>query len=230
MAHILVLMLLAAGGPSRNVEAKEIRDVVERFVQAAYAESGQQYAIEFRNLPSRVLNIPDQGRLQVVSTPGLTLRGSVLLPVEVFADGHVVHTFLVSAKIRTFGTILTARQKVEKHLSCAAISVSQCSGETTNLPPDAVNDTAALEGRRSKRIIRAGEVLTLSMFEARPLLNPGNAVTLIVKANNVTIKTNAIVRESGGQGDIVLVQKGGRGDRLKARVVDKQTVELIAQH
>ena len=66
------------------------------------------------------------------------------------------------------------------------------------------------------------------MFEPIPVVNQGSTVTLIMKSNNVTVKTKAIVREDGKSGDVVLVQKKGSRERLKARVVDQHTVELMA--
>ncbi len=229
-ATILALVLMTIGGPTRNVEGKEIRDVVETFVQTALKESQERYTIEYRSMPTRLMNIPEHGRLQVVSNPGMKLRGSVLLPIEVFVDDRVEHTFLVSARIRTFGSVLTAAQTIEKNQSNESLVVTLTSGETTNLPVDVVCDQTSLKGKRSKKIIRRGEVLTRSMFESIPVVGPGKSVTLIVRASSVTIKTRAIVRESGGHGDIVSVQKDGRGDRLKARVVDENTVELLAQN
>lgn len=79
-------------------------------------------------------------------------------------------------------------------------------------------------------MIRQGAILTESMFENIPVVNQGDLVTLLVRTNSVLIKTRAVAREDGGSGDVVLVQKEGSRDRLKARVLDRFTVELIAQN
>jgi flagella basal body P-ring formation protein FlgA len=231
MAFVKVLLGLAvllATGEKRTVPESEIRDVVEKFIASHFEDTTVDYHIEYRALPSKLVNIPQQATLQVAADPEAPIRGNVAIPIEVFANRRVAHTFVISVKVRTFGQVLIATDKIEKHDLAADVAATEERIETTTLAGNVVSHRVDLSGKRAKQIIRKGAVLTESMFERVPVVNQGSKVTLIMKANNVVVKANAIVREDGGSGDVVLVQKEGSGDKLKARVVDGNTVELLA--
>jgi flagella basal body P-ring formation protein FlgA len=226
---LLAVWFILLSGPTRTVTAEEIRVVVDRFVYGKLGRAGET-AIEYRSVPTRVLNVPLNAQLRVVADPTLRLRDGVMLPVEVYHDNRVEHTFIVSIKIRTYGTVLRASVNVDKGKGGEAIAAAEATTETTTLPGDVITDSSVLAGKRTKRMIRQGAVLTESMFENIPLVNQGDLVTLLVRTNSVLIKARAVAREDGGSGDVVLVEKEGSRDRLKARILDRFTVELIAQN
>jgi len=230
MKFVLAFALLGLGGERRNIEEREIKAVVEHFVASHFEDGGEQYYVEYRNIPVNLKDIPANATLQVAAEPGLTMRGNVLLPVEVFANDRVEHTFMVAVKVRTFGQVLIATDRVEKNENGEALAATEETVETTTLPSDVIARFDALKGRRAKRIINQGAILTDNMFERTPIVNQGSPVTLIVKTNSVVVKAKAIARQDGAQGDIVLVQKAGSSNKLRARVVDEHTVELLAQN
>lgn len=226
---ILCSAMFLVGGPTRIVDEQEIKKVVEQFVYSKLDTSKEKISIEYRSVPSKVLNIPKEATLRVVAEQHTDLRNGVLLPVEVSCNDRVEHTFLVSLKIRRYARVLIASAKIEKRDLGELIAATEEMMETTTLPPDVITNHDKLKGRRAKRIVKQGTVLTESMFEKIPTVSQGSTVTLLVKTKSVVIKAKAIVREDGGTGDIVEVQKAGTGDRFKARVVDEHTVEMLVQ-
>ncbi len=227
---LLLMTLIFLAGDKRTVQESEIKEVVEKFIASHFEDSVVEYRLEYRNLPTKVMNIPQKATLHVAAEPETPLRGSVLIPVEVFANNRVEHTFVVSVKLRTYERVFIATEKIEKREPADEIAATEEKIETTNLPPDVIKSHAALTGKRSKQIIRQGAVLRESMFERIPVVHQGSRVTLIMKRNNVVVRASAIAREDGGSGDVVVVQKEGSSNRLKARVVDANTVELLAQN
>jgi flagella basal body P-ring formation protein FlgA len=218
---------------TRNLEEREVRLAVEQFVNAKLASldgTKETFSIEFRSVPRRILDIPRHATLRVVDDVRKELRNNVMLPVEVVSNGRVGHVFFVTVKIRRFGDVLVAPETIEKNRHGDSLTVEEAHVETTSLPADLMTDRTKLLGKRAKRIITKGSVLTESMFEPLPTVFQGSPVTLILKVNGVLITTSAVVREDGLTGDFVLVQKAGAGDRFKARVLDGHTVELITQH
>jgi flagella basal body P-ring formation protein FlgA len=229
--HVLFAFVLTiVGNDTRNVKESEIKEVVRKFVASRFEDSDAQYAIEYRNMPTTLLNVHRNATLQVAASLESEMRGVVIVPIEVFANGRVEHTFIVTIKVRTFEHVLMASDKIEKHEGADEIAATEERIETTGLAGEPVKNYAALNGKRAKQIVVKGAVLTENMFERIPLVNQGSTVTLIMKANNVVVKAMAIAREDGGSGDVVLVQKQGSGDKLKARVVDAHTVEMLAKN
>lgn len=229
--HVLFAFVLTiVGNNTRTVKESEIKEVVRTFVASRFEESDAHYAIEYRNLPTILLNVPQGATLQVAVSPETEMRGIVLVPIEVFANGRVEHTFIVTIKVRTFEQVLMASDKIDKHDNADEIAATEERIETTGIATEPIKSYSLLRGKRAKQFVAKGTVLTERMFEKIPLVNQGSTVTLIMKSNNVVVKALAIAREDGSSGDVVLVQKQGSGDKLKARVVDAQTVELIAQN
>lgn len=223
---LIGLLAFCAGDATRSVEEDEIKSVVQQYVQSRLGSSSQEVRVEFRSIPNRILNIPKDARLHVVTESVPDLQGNVILPVEVVHADRVVHTFLVSLRVRTFGQVLVAAETMGKHQQGSAIPVVIEQRETTTLPPDVLTSPEQLQGKRTRQFIRRGAVLRQSMFESQPLIRQGSVVTLVVKTGAVLVRTAAIVREDGLAGDRIRVQKLGSHEVFSARVVDAETVEL----
>lgn len=229
---LILTLLLPADARERSLAEQEIKKVIEQFVSSkltAQLSAGQEFSVEFRNVPVHVSVSVKGATLRVVDKGSMPLRNTALLPVEVVQNGRVEHTFLVSVKIRRFGKVLIASDKIEKGQSGDSISARTEQVETTMLTEDVIADKEKLAGKRAKRIVKAGSVLTESMFEGVPTITQGSPVTLSVKSNSVVIGVQAIAREDGAKGDIIAVQRVGSGNRYAARVVDEKTVELVSQ-
>ncbi len=226
---LIGLLTLGGNDATRPVGEEEIKQVVEQYVYQRVGASSQEVRVEFRSVPNKILNIPKDARLQVATEATPELQGNVTLPVEVVQGERVVHTFLVSLRIRTFGQVLIATETIGKHQEGASIPVLMEQRETTTLGPDLLTAREQLQGKRTKQIIRRGAVLRQSMFEETPIVQQGSVVTLIVRTGAVLVRTSAIVREDGLPGALIRVQKLGSNELFSARVVDAQTVEVVNQ-
>ncbi|MBX2989603.1 MAG: flagellar basal body P-ring formation protein FlgA [Bacteroidetes bacterium] len=205
--------------------------MIEQFIGsklAAQSSAEVEFAVEFRKVPVNGSVTLKGATFRVADKGSMLLRKNVLLPIEVVQNGRVEHTFLVSVKIRRFGKVMIASDKIEKGQSGDSIAARREEVETTMLSEDVITDPKKLVGKRAKRIINAGSVLTESMFEGIPTITQGSPVTLSVKSNSIVIGVQAIAREDGAKGDIIKVQKTGSGNRFTARVVDEKNVELVS--
>ena len=103
---LLVALLVGGGGDTRRVEEREIKEVIEKYVASRFEDSNADYQIEYRSVPTKVLNVAHSARLQVAADPKTQVRGTVMVPIEVFAENRVVHTFVVTIRVRTFAQVL----------------------------------------------------------------------------------------------------------------------------
>lgn len=226
---IAIAVLLGSGSETRTVEQSEIMQLVEHYVQDRLASLQQEVRVEFRSVPIRLVNIPRDAHLQVADVPASQLRGSVTVPVEVLHRGRVQHTFLVSLRVRTYGRVLVAGARVDKQTRGDEMPVLVEERETTSLPDDILTTRDVLSHLRTRQIIQRGAILRTGMFEHIPTIHQGSVVTVIVQAGAVTVRTQAVAREDGHNGDRVRVQKLGSHEILTARVIDEQTVELLQE-
>lgn len=81
-------------------------------------------------------------------------------------------------------------------------------------------------GLRTTRLVAEGAPLTELNVEAVPLIERGDAVTLLVQAGSVTVTAPGIARQSGGLGEMIEVENTLSKQRVVGEVVDAHTVEV----
>ncbi|HAP34556.1 MAG TPA: flagella basal body P-ring formation protein FlgA, partial [Bacteroidetes bacterium] len=82
---------------------------------------------------------------------------------------------------------------------------------------------------RTKRMIKANTVLKNSMIEEIPAVNYNDKVVVVVKTKNLSIAASGTARQEGKIGEEVRIQREGSREFLSAKVVGKQTVEIIVR-
>jgi flagella basal body P-ring formation protein FlgA len=227
---LLSFVLLVRTGTASNANEECVRKVIEEFVAVRIDTTYERYSIEYRNVPAALFNLPRDAQLRVVEDARVELRNNVNFRIEALTDGRPVQSFIVAVKIRRRGSVLLATEMIEKHELGESLAVTEETVETTTLPSDVVRDRSFLKGKRAKRIVTKGTVLTESMFEPVPMISRGSTVTLLLRIRSVLIRTKAVLLDDAGFGDTVLVQRVGTGEKLKATVVDENTVELHEQN
>ncbi len=165
---------------------------------------------------------------RVPSLPAGMPRGPLTVMVEEVVNGTVTARLPVSCLVRTFGTVLVAARNFDRHEPLGPEGLISQTVETTRLPVDRLADPSALAGMRTKRIINLGAVLCASLCEPLPAVRQGDEVTLIARRNGVKLTMQALAKQDGTPGTVILVQPSGTHDRLRARVIDARSVELAA--
>jgi flagella basal body P-ring formation protein FlgA len=155
------------------------------------------------------------------------LRGNLSFALEVVGDGEKGRRFTVPVRIRTFGTVAISQKQLPKHAPITDDDLLFRSVETTTLSTDVITKREQLIGKRTKRIVSEGSVLSESVFESHPLVELNQFVTLMVRHGAVALSTKAVAKEDGRKGDIITVQLVDSHQRLRARVIDDQTLELV---
>lgn len=81
-------------------------------------------------------------------------------------------------------------------------------------------------GMRASRHILAGALLTELNVEAVPVIERGASVTILVRTSSLVVTAPGIARESGGVGEIIVVENTLSRQRLSAMIIDAHTVEV----
>lgn len=228
MIALLVIGLLGLGGPAHLLQPGEIRDTVRQYVLAHVGVPAADVVIEFHRIPESFALAGAPHRLQIDGDGVVKLRGNVCLPVHVVQQGSGDRIIIVTFSVRTFGPAVFAAQAIARHERIGGSTVAVRRVETTSLPKDVLVNAGTLDGMRTKRAISEGIPVCAGMLEPVPLFGAGDPVTVLVKAGNVTLSVKGVAREDGRKGDVVIVQKEGSHDRVKARVIDARTVEVNA--
>ena len=224
--HILLLLsaFVAVAG-AQSVPPEAIRDAVRQSILGRLGDGAEDATVEFRS-ELRPVPVPSAGYR--VEVPKSTLRphGTFSVPVEILADETVVRHMLVSVRVRTFGYVLLASHQLGRSAVLSGEDVIAQRMETTNLPEDAVSSPSECAGRRTTKLINAGNVLRRSFLEPVPVIHQGERVMLTLRTGTVTLRAEALAREDGAIGSLISVQKLNSRERLRARVVGPGTAEV----
>lgn len=127
--------------------------------------------------------------------------------------GFPVYEVVVAARDLTRGEILSAEDLVVEAREFR-------SGEP---------DPRSLEefvGLRASRSILAGAPLTELNVEVVPVIERGDAVTILVRSAGLVVTAPGVARGSGGIGEIITVENTLSKQRLQAEIIDAHTVEV----
>ncbi|HHT42203.1 MAG TPA: flagellar basal body P-ring formation protein FlgA [Firmicutes bacterium] len=128
-------------------------------------------------------------------------------------DGIPVYEVVVAARDLQRGEIIA--------LSDLAVEEREPRGGRldTRSPQDFV-------GLRTTRTILAGTPLSDLNVETVPLVERGDAVTLLVRTGNVVVTAQGIARQSGGLGDLIEVENALSKQKVLGEIIDANTVEV----
>jgi flagella basal body P-ring formation protein FlgA len=79
---------------------------------------------------------------------------------------------------------------------------------------------------RTRMALHAGSILTSAAVEKTPAVVMGDAVTLVLKSENLKIMTKGVSQGSGAVGDTVSVQLRSYNRTFRGKVVDGKQVEV----
>ena len=92
---------------------------------------------------------------------------------------------------------------------------------------NAIEDVDQLRGKRAKRSIRAGQVLTATMLEGIPVVKRGDPVIIIAQSGSLLIRAIGKALQAGGVGETVQVENTSTRRRVHAQVIDSRTVRVV---
>jgi flagella basal body P-ring formation protein FlgA len=230
---ILIVLVMSASivlsQPVKDSAALVQWMVKQYLIQKAKAAGADSATVEIRVLPEAKFLNQEGASVRLVEEGTLMPHGTCSVPFELVRSDKTISHFFVSTRVRTFGRVLL----VTTQLPCGApIEARDCEMrwmETTTLPLDAISQVADAEAMQTTRIINAGSVLTRSVLRRIPVIKVDELVTLIVHSGNVELSARAIAKDEGDADEIILVQRMGTHDRVKARIINAKTVEMVTE-
>jgi len=103
------------------------------------------------------------------------------------------------------------------HLSESNIIAANC---------EPVTDPAALTGKRTRKALRANEIVCASAIEPRPLVARGEQITVRYVSTNVVLTINGVAQSDGADGDSLLVLNPRSHDLFRAVVSGAREVTI----
>ncbi|MCP4690950.1 MAG: flagellar basal body P-ring formation protein FlgA [Desulfobacterales bacterium] len=154
------------------------------------------------------------------------LLGSVCLPVQFFRNGAMVKKSLVTAKVEVMTDALVAKRPLAKYQRIEPDHVQLKKVKLSRSSRGVLFDMGMVVGKRAKRRIKQGAVLTTNMIETPPLVNRGDIVEIIIQTKGLRITTLGKAKNKGGLGEKIQVQNLESKKYIHGTVIDEKTVRV----
>lgn len=212
--------------PSVSLSSGKIRSAVEHHIRSNAPWEPEQLkigAIKFK----RDLKVPPGKVALGVRTPKHSdWLGAVLFSVNVQVNGRLIQKVTVPANIEVWSDVVLAAKPLGKFQPINAKGIKTVRMNLARVPANAILDAEQVIGQRTKRNIAVNSVLRSDQVEMPPLVKRGDRVQAIAVSPTMKVTVQALVKESGGKGEMIRVLNLRSKKVIYAQVVDAQTVSV----
>ncbi len=223
---------LLSSGPTKvsrkttTLAADKIRSAVVTHIQKYAPWKPEQLrigAVKFQ----RDLNVPP-GKVSItVQAPKHSdWLGAIPFRVKVNVNGHLVHKLSVATTIEVWSDVVLAAKPLGKYQPITQQCVKVVRMNLARVPASAILNPKDVMGQRARRNIAINTVLRSDQIEMPPLVKIGDLVQAVAETADLKITVKAMVKESGGKGEMVRVLNLRSKKIVYAQVVDAQTVSV----
>jgi flagella basal body P-ring formation protein FlgA len=228
------LLLLFSGGSivegsmagTIEVPKKEIRHALVRFLKTNSPWETAEVRIREVRIPGTVVLSTSTYDLSLHVPPNTRYLGHT--PVEiVFNEGKDGQKKIwVSAYLEVLNPVVVSKRPMTRNQIISADDVRIEKRDLARTPSGAITDLHGVVGKRLKRTLAAGAVLSRAMVDNPLIVRRGDIVKIVIETEMLKISTLGRVDERGGIGDTVRVINLDSKRRVYGQVVDKRTVRV----
>lgn len=226
---LIIGCLFLLSGERSAITGNEFRQVIAQYVGTRLDSAANEVSVEFRSVPESIVIEQSEYSLSVPSSVTVPRKGYACMPVEVRVNGKLVKSVVCSVTIRRFEDVCVTTRDLGKNDNLQPTDIKVQRMETTNLEDDVIVSPVSIVSTRAKRMVKANTVLKNSMIEEIPAVNYNDNVVVIVRTKNLSIAAAGTARQEGHIGEEVRIQREGSREFLTAKVIGKQTVEIVVR-
>lgn len=231
MRQIAVAMLIAsalargtaAQASGALTEPAQIRDAAERYVAEMADGRGTVHATA-GHLDARLRLPACAGELTPFLSPGAIVRARTTVGVRCVAPAWSVY---LPVSVESEALVLVARRSLQRGEVPVATDFDLTRRRVPGLATAFVTKPDALDGRRLRRTIAAGEPLAASLLESLPLVRRGQSVTAFTRATGIEVRSVAEAMANAAAGERLRMRNPSTGRLLDGTVQPDGTVEIL---
>ncbi|MDC7706122.1 flagellar basal body P-ring formation chaperone FlgA [Vogesella indigofera] len=220
------MLLLSAGSllspAAQAATAAELaqQSAQQWLLQQAAASGLRAPQIRLQALPARLAPGSCLGKpVAEIGSDSDSQLGRVRVRVRCQGAGEIGYLF----RAEVSGLALAAANDIAPGQTLGADDVSE-QRVLLRSPQPLLAPDAALDGLRSKTLIRKGTPLRTLLLETAPLVKRGMAVAIVAEQEGIRVEVAGTALETAGKDEWVRVKNGNSGKVIRARVIDTGVV------
>ena len=217
-----VVLVLAIAASTRAVPTD--RAIVDRFVEM-YGLDTATHQVELVSCDLKTATVLPQ-HVQIRPLTQKEPLGVFSAIVRIEENGEEIESGQVRLNIHRYADVLVANDNLQRLESKLAEQCVLRRMEITNVHERPLTDPAELAGKRSKRNIPRGTILTAGAFEPVPDIETGRDVSITYTDGIFQITAAGTALQAGMAGEYIRVKNKISGKIIMARVVDNALVAI----
>lgn len=219
LAAIAVVFGAASGVRAQSPTVERVRADLERFIaERVEDESASIELPPLRAFDFDVSRAPGELRTELSTRSATPLRGRIAITVALYVGDQLVKRAVVSPYVEIADRVVVTRHPLARGHVLTEEDLTYSARDRAASPPDAARELASLIGLRTKRGISGDQVVRNGDFEAVPIVERGDRVTLVLIQGPLLIQAAGLARETGASGDWIRVVNLDSRRELTGRV------------
>lgn len=219
LATIAIAFGAASGVRAESPTVERVRADLEHFLaERVEDESASIEMPALRAFDFDVSRAPGEIRTQLTTRSATPFRGRVAITVALYVGDQLVKRAVVSPYVEIADRVVVTRRSLARGHVLTEEDLTYSSRDRAASPADAARDLAALIGLRTKRGLSGDQVVRNGDFEAVPVVERGDRVTLVLIQGPLLIQAAGLARETGASGDWIRVVNLDSKRELTGRV------------
>jgi flagella basal body P-ring formation protein FlgA len=140
-------------------------------------------------------------------------------------DGHDCEKRIIPFKVEIIKDVVITAKDIDLHKVLSAddlVIVSQNVGLSSSI----FYTKDELVGKRVKRMVSKGTLVTSDMVEKPPIIKQGDLVTIVVESSSLRVTVQGKAMENGISGQVIRVINTSSMKEVQAKIVDEKTVKI----
>ena len=206
LATMAVMPGAAVSARAESPAIERVRADLERFVDERIEDPSASVEIPpLRAFDFDLSRMPGEIRTELSSRSATPFRGRVSITVALYAGEVLVKRAVVSPYVEIADRVLVAKRTLARGHVLREDDLVHSSRDRADSPPDAVRDASLIVGLRTKRGIPGNQLVRIGDFEAVPVVERGDRVTLVLIDGPLMIQAAGLARETGASGEWIRV-------------------------
>ncbi len=220
-----VLPVLALDNPEQRVTTTVKDYIVSKFPDWPKDDIRLTYKAA-EGVFAELKGLPEGATLEVIEVyPDFKPVGTVVFPLRV-SDGLAAKKFMVRAKVEVVRNLVCAARLIKKGQVLAQSDLKTEPRDVALLPQKYFLSFDPLAGKEAKISIPENSTIFEWMVGEVPLVHRGAAVTLLVSAPGLTVKSKAEAQEDGSLGSEIKVKRADSNKIVAATIISADEVEV----
>lgn len=223
---IVAALVFSVAADAAVIKEKKIRDAITEYITARTADSGMEIRIR-RLAYSGDLTVP-AGRVsfEIVAPGQWEGWGRANLGLIVRVDDAIVRNTSVPVEVEALCDMVVALRPLERGEVIGEGDVALQKRDISTVTGRISYDPVEVIGKKVRVGIRGNNPVRKDFLEKVPLVRSGQMVTIIAENGALRVTAPGRARNSGGEGDLIMVQNIGSSKDVQGRVVDGATVAV----